>query len=112
MMTRGRAHPLTVEEPTNTMTVSGTYWQDSQTVATMIDSSVTHSFIPRYLFFRFLHIHSFVARSFALCRETGRPMGTEVTVNRMIYVTDVYQVTLLFLGIEFSTEPISPFPFL
>ncbi|KAL4577671.1 hypothetical protein LXL04_013782 [Taraxacum kok-saghyz] len=30
----------------------------------------------------------------------------------MIYVTDVYQVTLLFLGIEFSTDLISPFPFL
>ncbi|KAL4579640.1 hypothetical protein LXL04_015795 [Taraxacum kok-saghyz] len=81
MMTRGRAHPLTVEEPIITMT----------TAATMIDSSVTHSFVPRYIFFRFLHIHSFVARTFALCRETGRPMVTEVTVNRMIYVTDVYQ---------------------
>jgi len=112
MMTRGRAHPLTVEEPTITMTVSGTYWQDSQTAATMIDSSVTHSFVPRYIFFRFLHIHSFVARTFALCRETGRPMVTEVTVNRMIYVTDVYQVTLLFLGIEFPTDLISSFPFL
>ena len=78
----------------------------------MIDSSVTHSFVPRYLFFRFLHIHSFVARTFALCRETGRPMGTEVTVNRMIYVTDVYQVTLLFLGIEIPTNLISSVPFL
>ena len=87
MMTQGRAHPLTVEEPTITMTMSGTYWQDSQTAATMIDSNVTHSFVPRYLFFRFLYIHSFVARSFALCRETGRLMVTEVTVNRMIYVT-------------------------
>ena len=55
MMTRGRAHPLTVEEPTITMTVSGTYWQDSQTAATMIDSSVTHSFVPLYSFFRFAH---------------------------------------------------------
>jgi hypothetical protein len=44
--------------------------------------------------------------------ETDRPMVTEVTVNRMIYVTDVYQVTLLFLGIEFSTDLISLFPFL
>ena len=26
MMTRGRAHPLTVEEPTITMTVADTYW--------------------------------------------------------------------------------------
>ncbi|KAL4576392.1 hypothetical protein LXL04_012485 [Taraxacum kok-saghyz] len=67
------------------------YWQDSQTAATMIDSNVTHSFVPRYIFFRFLHIHSFVARTFALCQETGRQMVTEVTVNRMIYVTDVYQ---------------------
>ena len=72
MMTRGRAHPLTVEEPTITMTVAGTYWQDSQTAATMIDSSTTHSFVSRYSFFRFLHIHSFVARTFALCRETDR----------------------------------------
>ena len=70
-MTRGRAHPLTVEEPTITMTGSDTYWQDSQTAATMIDSSVTHSFVPRYIFFRFLHIHSFVARTFALCRGIG-----------------------------------------
>ncbi|KAL4573027.1 hypothetical protein LXL04_019820 [Taraxacum kok-saghyz] len=93
MMTRGRVHPLTVEEPTITMTVSGTYWQDYQTATTMIDSSVTHSF---------------VARTFALCGE----MVTEVTVNRMIYVTDVYQVTLLFLGIEFSTDLISSFTLL
>ena len=84
MMTRGRAHPLIVEEPTITMTMSGTYWQDSQTAATMFDSSVTHSFVPRNIFFRSLHIHSFVARTFALCRETGRPIVTEVTVNRMI----------------------------
>ena len=78
----------------------------------MIDSSATHSFVPRYSFFRFLHIHSFVARTFALCRETGRQMVTEVTVNRMICVTDVYQGTLLFLGIEFPTDLISSFPFL
>ena len=68
MMTRGRAHPLTVEEPTITMTVSDTY-----TAATMIDSIVSHSFVPRYIFFRFLHIHSFVARTFAWCRKlTGQ----------------------------------------
>ena len=53
MMTRGRAHPLTVEEPTLTMTVSGTY-----TAATMIDSNVSHSFVPRYIFFRSSHVHS------------------------------------------------------
>ena len=107
MMTRGRAHPLTVEEPTITMTVSGTY-----TAATMLDSSISHSFVPRYIFFHFLQIHSFVARTFALCGETGRPMVTEVTGNRMIYVTDVYQVTLLFLGIEFPTDLIFSFHFL
>ncbi|KAL4583309.1 hypothetical protein LXL04_007879 [Taraxacum kok-saghyz] len=56
MKTRGRAHPLTVEEPTITMTVSGTYWQDYQTAATMIDISVTHSFVSRSSFFRFSHI--------------------------------------------------------
>ncbi|KAL4567845.1 hypothetical protein LXL04_023441 [Taraxacum kok-saghyz] len=75
---RRRAHPLTVEEPTITMTVSGTY-----TAATMIDSSVSHSFVPRYIFFRFSHIR--------VVSETDWPMVTEVTVNRMIYVTDVYQ---------------------
>ena len=57
-------------------------------------------------------IHSFVSHTFALCREIGRPMVTEVTVNRMIYVTDVYRVTLLFLGIEFPTDLISSVPFL
>ncbi|KAL4573675.1 hypothetical protein LXL04_020489 [Taraxacum kok-saghyz] len=88
MMTRGRAHPLTVEEPTITMTVSDTY-----TAATMIDSNVSHSFVPRYIFFRFLHIHSFVARTFALCQEIDRPMVTEVTVNRMIYVIDVIRAS-------------------
>ena len=112
MMTRGRAHPLTVEEPIIIMTVAGTYWQDSQTAATMIDSSATLSFISRYSFFRFSHIHSFVPRTFALCREIGRPMVTEVTINRMIYVTDVYQVTLLFLGIEIPIDLISSFHFL
>ena len=119
MMTRGRAHPLTVEEPTITMTVAGTYWQDSQIAATMIDSSATHSFVSHYSFFCFsLLILPFLAHSFFCCShirvvsETDRPMVTEVTVNRMIYVTDVYQVTLLFLGIEFPADLISSFHFL
>ena len=112
MRTRGRAHSLTVEEQTITMAVAGMYWQDSQTAATMIDSSATLSFVSRYSFFRFSHIHSSVPCTFALCREIGRPMVTEVTVNRMIYVTDVYRVTLLFLGIEFHTGLIPSVPFL
>ena len=64
MMTRGRAHPLTVEEPAITMTVADTYLLDSQLAATMIDSSTTHSFVSRYSFFCFSHIYSFVARIF------------------------------------------------
>ena len=75
---------------------SDTYLLDSYPAAVMFDSGATLSFVSRYLFFRFSHIHSFVPRTFALCREIGRPMVTEITVNRMIYVTDVYQVTLLF----------------
>ncbi|KAL4568026.1 hypothetical protein LXL04_023626 [Taraxacum kok-saghyz] len=83
MMTRGRAHPLSVEEPTITMTVSGMYWQYSQTAATMIDSSVTHSFVPRYSFFCCSHIR--------VVSENWQANGYRGTVNRMIYVTDVYQ---------------------
>ena len=64
MMTRGRAHPLTVEEPAITMTVADTYLLDSQLAATMIDSSTTHSFVSRHSFFCFSHIYSFVARTF------------------------------------------------
>ena len=59
-MTRGRAHPLSVEEPAITVTVADTYLLDSQPTATMIDSSATHSFVSRYSFFRSLYICSFV----------------------------------------------------
>ena len=63
MMTRGRAHPLTVEDPTITMTVAGTYLLDSQSPATMINSGATHSFVSRYSFLCFSHIHSCIART-------------------------------------------------
>ena len=118
MMTRGRAHPLTVEEPAITVTVAGTYLLDSQPAATMIDSSATHSFVSRYSFFCFSHIYSFVARTFInrLGRCAGklaRPMVTKVADNRMIYVTDVYRVTLEFPEFEFLLILFFPifFPF-
>ena len=101
-MTRGRAHPLTVEEPTITMTMAGTYWQDSQTAATMIDGSTTHSFVSCYSFFCFSHIYSFVACTFInqigrCAGKLARPMATKVANNRMFYATDFYRVTPEFL---------------
>ena len=78
-MTRGRAHPLTVEEPTITMTVSGIIG--------------THSSVSR-AFILLLLAHS-------RCVGNWQANGYRGTVNRMIHVTDVYQIPFLFLGIEF-----------
>ena len=72
-MTRGRAHPLTVEEPAITVIVASTYLLDSQSAATMIESGATHSFVSRYSFFYFSHIHSLVARTFI--NRLGRSVG-------------------------------------
>ncbi|KAL4591429.1 hypothetical protein LXL04_004394 [Taraxacum kok-saghyz] len=110
MMTRGRAHPLTGEEPTITMIVAGTYWQDSQTAATMIDGSVTHSFVSRYIFFRFLHIHSLLlAHSRCVGKLAGQwlprlrrnrryelgPQAGESCQDSLIYILGaLYQVQL------------------
>ncbi|KAI3740071.1 hypothetical protein L2E82_30489 [Cichorium intybus] len=44
MVTRGRAHQLTAEEPAITATVAGTYLLDSEPAAVMFDSGATHSF--------------------------------------------------------------------
>jgi hypothetical protein len=103
MMTRGRAHPLTVEEPIITMTVVGTYFARFLTC--------------RYSFFCFSRIYYFVARTFLnrIGRCAGklvRPMVTKVADNRMIYATDVYQVTLEFPEVDFLLISFFPCSFL
>ena len=119
MMTRGRAHILNVEEPATTVTMVDTYFARFLTCR-----SATHSFVSRYSFFCFSHIHSFVARAF-ICQlgrcagKLARPMVTKVADNRIIYVTDV--MPPMFIGslssfLRFKVESLmilfSPFSYL
>ncbi|KAI3505496.1 hypothetical protein L1887_27627 [Cichorium endivia] len=95
MVTRGRVHQLTAEEPAITATVAGTYLLDSEPAVVMFDSGATHSFVSR----------TFINRLGRSIGKLARPMVIEVADNRMIYVTDVYRgCTLEFSGFEFPID--------
>ncbi|KAI3708525.1 hypothetical protein L2E82_37728 [Cichorium intybus] len=95
MVTRGRVHQLTAEEPAITATVAGTYLLDSEPAVVMFDSGATHSFVSR----------TFINRLGRSIGKLARPMVMEVADNRMIYVTDVYRgCTLEFSGVEFPID--------
>ncbi|KAI3682071.1 hypothetical protein L2E82_50219 [Cichorium intybus] len=95
MVTRGRVHQLTAEEPAITATVAGTYLLDSEPAVVMFDSGATHSFVSR----------TFINRLGRSIGKLARPMVIEVADNRMIYVTDVYRgCTLEFSGVEFPID--------
>nr|KAJ0219995.1 hypothetical protein LSAT_V11C200085290 [Lactuca sativa] len=82
MVTRGRAHQMTVEEPVITTTVAGTYLLDSKPDVVMFDSGATHSFVS----------HTFINRLGRSIGKLAHPMVVDVADNRTIYVTYVYRV--------------------
>ncbi|KAL7599837.1 hypothetical protein Lser_V15G25678 [Lactuca serriola] len=95
MVTRGRAHQMTADEPVITATVAGTYLLDSEPAVVMFDSGATHSFVSR----------TFINRLGCSIGKLARPMVVEVADNRTIYVTDVYRgCTLEFSGVEFPID--------
>ncbi|XP_023736044.1 uncharacterized protein LOC111883953 [Lactuca sativa] len=95
MVTRGRAHQMTVEEPVITATVAGTYLLDSEPDVVMFDSGATHSFVSR----------TFMNRLGRSIGKLAHPMVVEVADNRTIFVTDVYRgCTLEFSGVEFPID--------
>ncbi|KAL7606054.1 hypothetical protein Lser_V15G20823 [Lactuca serriola] len=95
MVTRGRAHQMTADEPVITATVAGTYLLDCVPAVVMFDSGATHSFVSR----------TFIKRLGCSIGKLARPMVVEVADNRTIYVTDVYRgCTLEFSGVEFPID--------
>ncbi|XP_052620931.1 uncharacterized protein LOC128126834 [Lactuca sativa] len=95
MVTRGRAHQMTADEPVITATVAGTYLLDSEPAVVMFDSGATHSFVSR----------TFINRLGHSIGKLARLMVVEVADNRTIYVTDVYRgCTLEFSGVEFPID--------
>ncbi|XP_052627740.1 uncharacterized protein LOC128134253 [Lactuca sativa] len=95
MVTRGRAHQMTVEEPVITTTVADTYLLDSKPDVVMFDSGATHSFVS----------HTFINRLGRIIGKLAHPMVVDVVDNRTIYVTDVYRgCTLEFSGVEFPID--------
>ncbi|XP_052620862.1 uncharacterized protein LOC111897404 [Lactuca sativa] len=95
MVTRGRAHQMTVEEPVITTTVAYTYLLDSKPDVVMFDSGATHSFVS----------HTFINRLGRSIGKLAHPTVVDVVDNRTIYVTDVYRgYTLEFSGVEFPID--------
>ncbi|XP_052625909.1 uncharacterized protein LOC111918842 [Lactuca sativa] len=95
IVTRGRAHQMTADEPVITATVAGTYLLDSDPAVVMFDSGATHSFVSR----------TFINRLGCSIGILARPMVVEVADYRTIYVTNVYRgCTLEFSGVEFPID--------
>ncbi|XP_052623580.1 uncharacterized protein LOC128128849 [Lactuca sativa] len=95
MVTRGRAHQMTVEEPVITTTLADTYLLDSKPDVVMFDSGATHSFVS----------HTFINRLGRSIGKLAHPMVVDVVDNRTISVTDVYRgCTIEFSGVEFPID--------